>query len=122
MFSFLLHHIIVLMCSISLQNCLAKALYDNVAEAPDELAFRKGDILTVLEQNTNSLEGWWLCSLRGRQGIVPGNRLRLLPGMYDPTGLGNAGTNGISDVSHALRRSWISNPNKVNIKQIFKMI
>ncbi|XP_035211479.1 breast cancer anti-estrogen resistance protein 1-like isoform X2 [Stegodyphus dumicola] len=94
-------------------NCLAKALYDNVAEAPDELAFRKGDILTVLEQNTNSLEGWWLCSLRGRQGIVPGNRLRLLPGMYDPTGLGNAGTNCITDASHAMRRSWASNPNKV---------
>ncbi|GIY26105.1 breast cancer anti-estrogen resistance protein 1 [Caerostris extrusa] len=94
-------------------NCLAKALYDNVAEAPDELAFRKGDILTVLEQNTNSLEGWWLCSLRGRQGIVPGNRLRLLPGMYDPTGLGNIGTLGATDASHALRRSWASNPNKV---------
>ncbi|GFU54836.1 breast cancer anti-estrogen resistance protein 1 [Nephila pilipes] len=94
-------------------NCLAKALYDNVAEAPDELAFRKGDILTVLEQNTNSLEGWWLCSLRGRQGIVPGNRLRLLPGMYDPTGLGNVGTLGSTDASHALRRSWASNPNKV---------
>lgn len=102
---------------MSLQNCLAKALYDNVAEAPDELAFRKGDILTVLEQNTNSLEGWWLCSLRGRQGIVPGNRLRLLPGMYDPTGLGNAGSNGISDLSHALRRSWTSNPNKVALIQ-----
>jgi len=84
-----------------------------VAEAPDELAFRKGDILTVLEQNTNSLEGWWLCSLRGRQGIVPGNRLRLLPGMYDPTGLGNAGTNGLAENSHALRRSWTSNANKV---------
>ncbi|GFR04361.1 breast cancer anti-estrogen resistance protein 1 [Trichonephila clavata] len=96
-----------------IRNCLAKALYDNVAEAPDELAFRKGDILTVLEQNTNSLEGWWLCSLRGRQGIVPGNRLRLLPGMYDPTGLGNVGTLGSTDASHALRRSWASNPNKV---------
>lgn len=90
-----------------------------MAEAPDELAFRKGDILTVLEQNTNSLEGWWLCSLRGRQGIVPGNRLRLLPGMYDPTGLGNAGLNGISDVSHALRRSWTSNPNKVALIKHF---
>ncbi|CAL1274297.1 unnamed protein product [Larinioides sclopetarius] len=102
----LLRHVLI-------KNCLAKALYDNVAEAPDELAFRKGDILTVLEQNTNSLEGWWLCSLRGRQGIVPGNRLRLLPGMYDPTGLGNIGSLEANDTSHALRRSWASNPNKV---------
>ncbi|XP_002730947.1 breast cancer anti-estrogen resistance protein 1-like isoform X2 [Saccoglossus kowalevskii] len=62
---------------------LAKALYENVAEAPDELAFRKGDVVTVIEQNTNGLEGWWLCSLNGRQGIAPGNRLKLLAGMYD---------------------------------------
>jgi hypothetical protein len=46
---------------------VARALYDNIAETPDELAFRKGDVLTVLEQNTSGLEGWWLCMLRGRQ-------------------------------------------------------
>lgn len=68
-------------------NCIARALYDNVAESPDELAFRRGDVLTVLEQNTAGLEGWWLCSLKGRQGICPGNRLRILPGVYD-TGSG----------------------------------
>uniref|UniRef100_A0ACB8E9X7 Uncharacterized protein n=1 Tax=Sphaerodactylus townsendi TaxID=933632 RepID=A0ACB8E9X7_9SAUR len=66
-----------------LQNVLAKALYDNVAESPDELSFRKGDIMTVLERNTQGLEGWWLCSLHGRQGIVPGNRLKILVGMYN---------------------------------------
>uniref|UniRef100_UPI00358EF225 breast cancer anti-estrogen resistance protein 1 isoform X1 n=1 Tax=Myxine glutinosa TaxID=7769 RepID=UPI00358EF225 len=61
-------------------NVLAKALYDNVSESPDELEFRKGDIVTVLEQNAGGLHGWWLCSLHGRQGIAPGNRLRLLVG------------------------------------------
>lgn len=64
------------------QNVLAKALYDNVAESPDELSFRKGDIMTVLERDTQGLDGWWLCSLHGRQGIVPGNRLKILVGMY----------------------------------------
>ncbi|XP_023697745.1 breast cancer anti-estrogen resistance protein 1-like isoform X2 [Paramormyrops kingsleyae] len=64
-------------------NILAKALYDNSAESPDELSFRKGDILTVLERNTQGLDGWWFCSLHGRQGIVPGNRLKVLVGMYD---------------------------------------
>ncbi|XP_056242695.1 breast cancer anti-estrogen resistance protein 1 isoform X3 [Seriola aureovittata] len=64
-------------------NVLAKALYDNVAESPDELSFRKGDIMTVLERDTQGLDGWWLCSLHGRQGIVPGNRLKILVGMYD---------------------------------------
>uniref|UniRef100_A0A3P9A855 Breast cancer anti-estrogen resistance protein 1 n=1 Tax=Esox lucius TaxID=8010 RepID=A0A3P9A855_ESOLU len=67
-------------------NVLAKALYDNVAESPDELSFRKGDILTVLERDTQGLDGWWLCSLHGRQGIVPGNRLKILVGMYDKAG------------------------------------
>ncbi|XP_034796613.3 breast cancer anti-estrogen resistance protein 1 isoform X5 [Pan paniscus] len=73
-----------------LENVLAKALYDNVAESPDELSFRKGDIMTVLEQDTQGLDGWWLCSLHGRQGIVPGNRLKILVGMYDkkPAGPG----------------------------------
>lgn len=57
---------------------LAKALFDNTAESPEELAFRKGDILMVLEQEQSGGPGWWLCSLHGRQGIAPANRLRLL--------------------------------------------
>ncbi|KAJ1123624.1 hypothetical protein NDU88_002092 [Pleurodeles waltl] len=57
---------------------LAKALYDNKAECPDELAFRKGDILMVLEQNVVGSEGWWNCSLHGRQGLAPANRLQVL--------------------------------------------
>ncbi|XP_073947045.1 serine_rich_CAS and FAT-like_CAS_C domain-containing protein p130CAS isoform X3 [Choristoneura fumiferana] len=64
-------------------QCMARALYDNIAESPDELAFRRGDLLTVLEQNTGGSEGWWLCSLRGRQGICPGNRLRIVAGVFD---------------------------------------
>ncbi|XP_063072605.1 cas scaffolding protein family member 4 [Engraulis encrasicolus] len=57
---------------------LAKALYDNTAECSDELAFRKGDILTVMEQNVPGSVGWWNCSLHGRQGLAPANRLLLL--------------------------------------------
>ncbi|XP_078365830.1 enhancer of filamentation 1-like isoform X2 [Oculina patagonica] len=55
---------------------LAKALFDNLADAPDELSFRKGDVITVLEQDVDGLIGWWLCSLHGKQGIAPGNRLQ----------------------------------------------
>ncbi|KAJ8344690.1 hypothetical protein SKAU_G00288830 [Synaphobranchus kaupii] len=62
---------------MSLSTVLAKALFDNVAESPEELGFRKGDILMVLEQE-GSGPGWWVCSLHGRQGIAPANRLRLL--------------------------------------------
>ncbi|XP_036406979.1 embryonal Fyn-associated substrate [Megalops cyprinoides] len=62
---------------MTLSTVLAKALFDNVAESAEELAFRKGDILMVLEQDSSG-PGWWLCSLHGRQGIAPANRLRLL--------------------------------------------
>ncbi|XP_074144754.1 cas scaffolding protein family member 4 isoform X4 [Sminthopsis crassicaudata] len=60
------------------QCILAKALYDNHAECADELAFRRGDILTILEKNVPESEGWWRCSLHGRQGLAPANRLHLL--------------------------------------------
>ncbi|NXO29276.1 CASS4 protein, partial [Cisticola juncidis] len=61
------------------QHSLAKALYDNKAECPDELPFRRGDILTVLEQHVPGSRGWWRCSLHGHHGLAPANRLQLLP-------------------------------------------
>ncbi|NXU89515.1 CASS4 protein, partial [Xiphorhynchus elegans] len=71
-------------CCLCPQNTLAKALYDNKAECSDELAFRKGDILTVLEQHVLGSEGWWKCSLHGRQGLAPANRLQLLSPSIPP--------------------------------------
>ncbi|KAM8946311.1 cas scaffolding protein family member 4 [Pelodytes ibericus] len=73
---------------------LAKALYDNKAECSDELAFRKGDILTVLEQNIFGSEGWWRCYLHGRQGLAPANRLQVFSAtqneiLYTPTNYGS---------------------------------
>ncbi|KAM9645147.1 LOW QUALITY PROTEIN: embryonal Fyn-associated substrate [Trichechus inunguis] len=59
---------------------LARALYDNTAESPQELSFRQGDVLRVLQQEgAGGLDGWCLCSLHGQQGIVPANRVKLLP-------------------------------------------
>ncbi|NXH96393.1 CASS4 protein, partial [Pachycephala philippinensis] len=66
-------------CAPCPQHRLAKALYDNQAECSDELAFRRGDILTVLERRVAGSEGWWRCSLHGRHGLAPANRLQLLP-------------------------------------------
>ncbi|RXN19854.1 cas scaffolding family member 4-like protein [Labeo rohita] len=56
----------------------ARALYDNTAETEDELGFHKGDIIRVLEKNVAGSIGWWKCSLHGRQGLAPANRLALL--------------------------------------------
>uniref|UniRef100_A0A1B6IBK6 Breast cancer anti-estrogen resistance protein 1 n=1 Tax=Homalodisca liturata TaxID=320908 RepID=A0A1B6IBK6_9HEMI len=96
------------------QKCVARALYDNIAESPDELAFRRGDLLTVLEQNTSGIEGWWLCALRGRQGICPGNRLRLVAGVFEPQ------QHDLSTLQRqGKRRSWHVQPNKVLTPQKF---
>ncbi|XP_044256876.1 breast cancer anti-estrogen resistance protein 1 [Tribolium madens] len=103
------------------QHCLARALYDNIPDSPDELAFRKGDTLIVLEQNTANIEGWWLCSLRGRQGICPANRLRLIPGVYEDTGQTRVCSPQLTEISgdfsclqrQGKRRSWHVQPNQV---------
>ncbi|KAL1265841.1 hypothetical protein QQF64_003868 [Cirrhinus molitorella] len=58
-----------------MEPLFARALYDNTAETEDELAFRKGDIIMVLEKNVAGSIGWWKCSLHGRQGLAPANRL-----------------------------------------------
>lgn len=70
-----LRDVIVLQCNDTMK---AKALYANTADTDEELTFKPGDILTVLEQDVAGLVGWWLCSIDNRTGIAPGNRLRLL--------------------------------------------
>lgn len=64
-----------------LQIGLAEALYDNEAEWPDELAFRRGEILRIYDQNPAGglADGWWICAdQRGKRGIAPANRLKML--------------------------------------------
>lgn len=105
----------------SSQHCLARALYDNIPDSPDELAFQKGDTLVVLEQNTANIEGWWLCSLRGRQGICPANRLRLIPGVFENSSQSRVCSPQFPDIHGDLsylqrqgkRRSWHVHPNQV---------
>uniref|UniRef100_W5KAH3 Cas scaffold protein family member 4 n=1 Tax=Astyanax mexicanus TaxID=7994 RepID=W5KAH3_ASTMX len=59
-------------CTLTL---FAKALYDNTAESQDELEFQKGDVVVVKEQKVEGSPGWWRCSLHGREGLAPANRL-----------------------------------------------
>ena len=60
---------------------LARAKYSNNAETSDELSFRQGEVLNVLQKDFEGLEGWWLCSLRGKTGLAPGNRLEAVKGI-----------------------------------------
>jgi signal transducing adaptor molecule len=56
-----------------------RALYDFQPSEPGELAFRKGDIIAVLE---SVYKDWWKGSLRGQTGIFPLNYVEKL---QDPT-------------------------------------
>lgn len=46
---------------------LARALYTNTPESKNELFFRKGDLLTVLQFDYQGQHGWWLCTLLGER-------------------------------------------------------
>lgn len=53
------------------------ALWGYPAQAPDELSFKEGDMVTILQKP----EGvdWWWASLCGREGFVPNNYFGLFP-------------------------------------------
>ncbi|KAI5480036.1 sulfate transporter family protein [Pseudohyphozyma bogoriensis] len=52
------------------------ALYDFDASGPEELAFRKDDVLNVVECVYDT---WWMGELRGKRGIFPTVYVRVLP-------------------------------------------
>ena len=56
-----------------------RALYDFSPSEPGELAFKKGDVIAVLE---SVYKDWWKGSLRGNTGIFPLNYVEKL---QDPT-------------------------------------
>lgn len=47
------------------------ALWSYPAQAADELSFREGDMVTILQKPEGS--SWWWASLCGREGLVPNN-------------------------------------------------
>ncbi|XP_061575883.1 relA-associated inhibitor isoform X2 [Cololabis saira] len=53
------------------------ALWTYPAQAADELSFREGDMVTILQKPDGS--DWWWASLCGREGLVPSNYFGLFP-------------------------------------------
>ncbi|KAI4878339.1 hypothetical protein NFI96_033694 [Prochilodus magdalenae] len=100
------------------QTVFAKALYDNTAETVDELAFHKGDIVTVMEQNVEGSSGWWKCSLNGKEGLAPANRLmRLAPAEVEDLGLKTPSIYQIPKVP----RSLAASPTYEIMERIYKV-
>nr|5XG9_A Chain A, Unconventional myosin IB [Entamoeba histolytica]5XG9_B Chain B, Unconventional myosin IB [Entamoeba histolytica]5XG9_C Chain C, Unconventional myosin IB [Entamoeba histolytica]5XG9_D Chain D, Unconventional myosin IB [Entamoeba histolytica]5XG9_E Chain E, Unconventional myosin IB [Entamoeba histolytica]5XG9_F Chain F, Unconventional myosin IB [Entamoeba histolytica]5XG9_G Chain G, Unconventional myosin IB [Entamoeba histolytica]5XG9_H Chain H, Unconventional myosin IB [Entamoeba len=49
-----------------------KALYPYTAANDEELSFKVGDIITILEKD----EGWWKGELNGQEGWIPNNYVK----------------------------------------------
>lgn len=48
--------------------------WDFTTNVPEELPFRAGDVLTILEQSGD----WWKAELNGRVGLIPANYIQLM--------------------------------------------
>lgn len=53
------------------------ALWSYPAQAADELSFKEGDMVTILQKPEGS--DWWWASLCGKEGFVPNNYFGLFP-------------------------------------------
>eukprot|EP01097_Dermamoeba_algensis_P007098 TRINITY_DN4453_c0_g1_i3.p1 TRINITY_DN4453_c0_g1~~TRINITY_DN4453_c0_g1_i3.p1 ORF type:complete len:433 (+),score=121.23 TRINITY_DN4453_c0_g1_i3:146-1300(+) len=49
-----------------------RALFDFDAQQADDLSFRKGDIITIV-QKSDDINDWWIGELNGRSGNFPAN-------------------------------------------------
>ncbi|CAJ0930423.1 unnamed protein product, partial [Mesorhabditis belari] len=57
---------------------VASALFDNESEYPNELAFKQGDTLRIVD-NGSDVDGWLLCvDVKGKRGFAPANRLKVM--------------------------------------------
>uniref|UniRef100_A0A3Q2D8H3 Osteoclast-stimulating factor 1 n=1 Tax=Cyprinodon variegatus TaxID=28743 RepID=A0A3Q2D8H3_CYPVA len=60
----------------SVEYC--QVMFDYKAKAADELEMKKGDVVAILNKETED-EGWWEGELKGRRGFFPDNFVMVLP-------------------------------------------
>ena len=60
----------------SCYNHILQALYDYTAMHSDELSFKEGDILSLLERVDKGL--WWRATFRGKSGLAPANYIEVV--------------------------------------------
>uniref|UniRef100_A0A8C5EAK2 Intersectin-1 n=1 Tax=Gouania willdenowi TaxID=441366 RepID=A0A8C5EAK2_GOUWI len=64
----------VKLLSPSTTLCQVIGMYDYVAQNDDELAFQKGQVITVINKDDCD---WWKGELNGREGLFPSNYVKL---------------------------------------------
>lgn len=62
-----------------LSNGQVYAVFDYMAQQPDELSFQAGQQLMVLRKGDENEREWWWCRLGDKEGYVPRNLLGLYP-------------------------------------------
>ncbi|XP_056900706.1 SH3 domain-containing protein 21 [Takifugu flavidus] len=55
-----------------------QVLFDYQAKTEDELQLKKGDVIVILNKETED-EGWWEGELNGRRGFFPDNFVMVIP-------------------------------------------
>lgn len=53
----------------------ARGLWDFNSVQPNELPFRTGDVLNIVDSSSGD---WWTAELNGRQGLIPANYVQLI--------------------------------------------
>ncbi|KAK6474471.1 CD2-associated protein-like isoform X1 [Huso huso] len=63
---------------INQDNERCKVMVDYTATAEDELDLKKGDVVVIINKDTDD-EGWWEGELNGKHGFFPDNFVMVLP-------------------------------------------
>lgn len=66
--------------------CYVRALYDYEAMSDEELSFKEGDIIGVLQKDDNNVDdGFWYGEFQGRKGVFPSLVVEDLPDGFQTT-------------------------------------
>lgn len=66
--------------------CYVRALYDYEAMGDDEISFKEGDIVGVIQKDDNNVDdGFWYGEFQGRQGVFPSLVVEDLPKSFQIT-------------------------------------
>uniref|UniRef100_A0A3B5M133 Osteoclast-stimulating factor 1 n=1 Tax=Xiphophorus couchianus TaxID=32473 RepID=A0A3B5M133_9TELE len=69
-------HVISRVSLQGVEHC--QVMFDYKATAADELELKKGDVVAILNKETED-DGWWEGELNGRHGFFPDNFVMILP-------------------------------------------